>query len=119
MGLPLRRRLEKAKKRWRGEEEEGRSRLTHARVRPREVALQRCQQGALTGPAQLQGDMGHWWWKIPWDLQPGHQGKRISWHLSPERHIPVSPSYALSRRKAFPFLEVSKMQHRKLLQLPG
>lgn len=30
-----------------------------------------------------------------------------------------SSSCALSGREAFPFLEVSKMQHRKLLQLPG
>lgn len=68
--------------------------------------------GAFPDPL-LQQEMGCWQLQISWDLQPGHQGKSISWHLGPERHIPIFPSCAPSGRKAFPFLEVSKMQHRK------
>lgn len=90
-----------------------------APARPGEVTQERWQRGAPTGPMQLQAEMGDWWLKIPWDPQPGHQGNKISWHLSPDRRIPASPSCALSGRKAFPLLEVSKTQHRKLLQLPG
>lgn len=70
----------------------------------------RANRGTTRPYMQLWAEMGLWWLKIPWDSQPGHQAKRISWHLSPKGHILVFPSHVLLlERKAFPFLEVSKM----------
>lgn len=57
--------------------------------------------GAFPDPL-LQQEMGCWQLQISWDLQPGHQGKSISWHLGPETHSDFSLLCPI-REEGFPF----------------
>lgn len=90
--------------------------LGRAQARPREA--QERSQGTFTSPMRLQAEAAHQGWKIPQHLQPEHQNQGVSWHLSPETHVHSSLPCPV-REEGFPFLEVSKTLHRKLLQLPG
>lgn len=51
-----------------------------------------------------QAEVGHWWLKIPWALQPGHQGTRPgafpgTWAQEAHSCFPLCPV----REEGFPF----------------
>lgn len=79
--------------------------------RPREVS----GRGANRGPSQA--EVGHWWLKTPWALQPGHQvGAFMA--PGPKRPTPASLLGPV-REEGFPFSGSVKNAAQETPPLPG